>query len=249
MNNFRAVTNTLPKRSDIANWDSKKFIQFFELVNEFTVDGKLTFKTEKLLAIEQKALSGLYPFWQELFHRMNEFSTDPEATPRKFSYKLQAVIRNVGAYIKLNPSVVTEGMRVLIEPNPRLAWMLKHYTTYETKVGATVIVPETRDTTNISQTERALNPKDPNVKMLEATVMLADILHTLVKGITKQDIKNMNARDRIALALKVKSELSNTKSYKPNIGVFNNIVVHKADRESLEKAMLDFGNESNQNES
>lgn len=243
MNRFRAVTNTLPRRYDISQWNEDRFLQFFELVNAFTEEGTIKIKSEVLLAQEQKALSGTYPFLEEMFHRMNQFTTDPNATPRKFYMRFTNVVRNVGEYIKLNPSKVTDPMRAIIEPNPRMAWMLNHYKIKETKMGIKVVDTDNLETVDRGNTSRVANPKDPQLQILESMLELTDALKHLTKGITQKDIKKLSVKDRITLSSRIIELVSKGKSYKPNIGTFKQIVIHKADRDDLEKAILDMNQE------
>jgi hypothetical protein len=243
LSKYRAITGHLPSRYDVSQWNEAQYLQFFELCSAFMEGETLRFRAETILAQEQKALSGPFPFLQELFYRINVFSTDPLGGPLKFKNKFMALVRQVGQYIRLNPSVVTEKMRPLLEGNPRLAWSLKHYEMADTKMGVPVVVPDTRPQLGARP---IMNPQDPQVRILEAQTFLADALVTMTRGLSKTELKELGTKDKLQLSIKIIDMMQKNKNWKPNIGTLNNIQINASSREDLESALLDFGQKRNE---
>lgn len=240
---FRAVRGIPFKKRDVQEWNEKTYLTFFDIVHRFTVTKGLTesiaVTSEALMKFEEEAFRGNQPFYEEVIARINQVTTDPRATIHKFYQSFTATVRLVGAYIREHPSVVTEAMRESMEKNPRLAWMLTHYTRKETKMGASLIIPQKFDNVN---SEKAItkNP-DPNMLILESTMKLSDILNTLTSSLTKKELRDLSAKDKLSQATSILKTLAALKSYKPNIGVFNQININAAGRDELEEAMLDMG--------
>lgn len=243
MNPFRAVQGNIWKKVDLQEWTEKIYLAFFEAVDRFTVlkDGDYTVKitTEGLMKLEQDAFGGQFPFLQELVSRINQLTTDPKATPHKFYLKFATCIRQVGGYLKEHPSLVTDAMREIIQRNPRLAWCLVHFEIKDTKPGIPIMVETKLDKVGGRYPEVMKNP-DVNVKMSESRMYLADAMHTITKSLTKKDLRNLTAKERITSALGIMKVLQSAQSFKPNVGVLNQLVINKAGREDLEAAMLDF---------
>lgn len=239
LSKYRAVTGTLPRRYEVAQWSEEKYLQFLDLMDFFVKDGALRFPSESILLAEQRYMIGTYPFLQELFHRIDAFSTDPDAPTTKFRNKFMALIRQVGQYIRLNPSVVTEAMRVRIEANPRFAWCLSHFAKIDTKMSVPVIIPDGKPMPGTLLPMD--NPKDPQLRILEAQTHLADALVHITKGLTRTELKGMATKDKLQIAVKIMDVLQKNKGWKPNIGTLNQININAANRDDLEKAMLDFG--------
>lgn len=236
---MRAVTGSLPRRDEVAEWNEAKFLQFFEFVNLFTEGDKFMVRPEQVMVFEQKALSGQYPFLEEMVYRIDALSTDPNAPKGKFMIRLKALVRQVGQYLRLNPGSITDAMREAIVKTPKISWCLTHYTKVETKMGAQVIVPDTKPVLNNALPVQ--NPADPNITMAENRLIVADLAKKLLKGVTMAEIKKMSVKDRLALGVKMVEMETKFKSFKPNVGTLNLINVNSANRDDLEKAMLEYG--------
>lgn len=241
---YAAVQGTLPRQWDIARWNEEQFRQFFTLVNYFVVtdkNGQSVFRTptEKIKEVEDLVLKAPPSFQTELLYRINLFSTQAtENLSRKFYYRLVAIVRTVGNYIRKHPGALSDENRKLIENNTRLNWMTRSYVTHRPKIGGAVVVPDTRDTTTF-QTKAAMRPEDPQVKLMNSLVTLADIYETLVKSLTKKDLKALDTKDKFT-AIKNLAFLFGNK-VKPNSQVFNQVNIYKTGREDLEKSLLEYG--------
>lgn len=239
---FRAVRGQNWKKRDIQEWNEKTYLQIFDVVHRFTVLKGLTsvikITSEGLMKFEQDAFSGQFPLLEELAVRMNQLTTDQHATPRTFFLKFSSLIRLIGAYIREHPSVVTEEMKKSMETNPRLSWMLEHYVKKETKMGVSLIGERKLD--GLQGRHEVVNNPDPNIIFMESVMKATDLTHRLIKGIKSTDLKELSTKERISLGFAGVKMLSAMKSYKPNIGVFNQINIKAAGREELEEAMLNL---------
>jgi hypothetical protein len=245
---YRAVRGESWKKRDFLEWNEKRFLQFFEVVDRFTVLKGLTqvikITSEGLMKLEQDAFSGQFPFLEELVIRMNQLTTDQKASPRTFFLKFTSLIRTLGAFIRENPSIVTEEMKSVMEKNQRVSWMLTHYVTKETKMGVPMVVEQRKD--GLQGKHDIMPSADPQVKFMESINKATDLTHRLLRSVKPGDLKNMSTKDRVSLGFAGVKLLSAMKSYKPNIGVFNNIVIKNAGREELEEAMLNLNQTKNE---
>lgn len=244
LNPFRAVQGELWKKRDIQEWNEKSYLAFLQCVDRFTVIGKkgeltIAINAEGLMKLEQDAFSGEQPFLHEMVIRIGQLTTDPKATPHKFYTKFTAILRQVGSYIRGNPTVVTDRMRTLIEGNPRMSWMLSHYTLKTSKIGVPLVVEARRD--NVDSRSLVMpSPKNPDVRIMEAKVSLSDALQVMTSSLTKKELRKMTAGDKIKHSVGILKVLQQASSYKPNVGILNQLVIQKADRDDLESALLDF---------
>lgn len=239
---FRAVRGQNWRKRDVQEWNEKYYLHFFDAVHRFTVLKGLTsvikITSEGLMKLEQDAFSGQNPFLEELVIRMDQLTTHPNSSPRTFFLKFSSSIRLVGAYIREHPSVVTEGMKESMEKNPRLSWMLTHYVKKETKIGVPLVVESHLD--NLQGKHEVMKNPDPQLKFMESMAKASDLTHRLLSSVKAGDIKNMTAKDRASLGFAGLKLLTSLRSFKPNIGVFNQINIKAANRDELEEAMLDL---------
>lgn len=238
---YRAIQGTLPKFYDIARWNEKHYQQFIELAEHFTTKnpaGKVVFKfSPQLIADAEKDALFIPSHKTELLYRINEWTSDPKFNPKRFMVKFTAVVRTVGNYVKKHPSALAPQLKERIKDNPRLNWMVVNYSLYETKVGAPVVVPHSLDTTE-GVHKQATRVDDPQVKLMNAMVHLADVFENLAKSITQRDIKQLETKDKIAALSKLQFVFS--QRAKPTSS-FKQINVFSASREDLEKAILELG--------
>jgi len=245
-NKYRAIQGSLPRQWDVARWTEDHFRQFFQLVidlTQFSDQGQAVIKCtpETIKHLEDSILNGKPSYATELLYRINQFTTDPSATPRKFFYRLTALIRAVGNYVKKHPAVVTTELKGMIIDNPRLNWMLSSYVTHTTKVGAPVTVPDSRDTTTF-QTRPAARVEDPQTKLLNSMVILADVFETLAGSLTKKELRSLKASEKIGAISKLSFLFGNR--IKPNAQTFKQINIYKASAQDLEQSLLDYGSET-----
>ena len=247
LSKYKAIQGQLPTRYELAQWNEEKFIQFFEVVNSLTIkdkngESKITCTNESIKRIEDEIMSGTPSFKQEVLYRINMFTTDPDATPRKFFFKIAAMIRNIGGYLKNNPALITEKIHNTIKDNQRLNWMAVNWKLMVTKIGAEIIVPNTLDTTEITR-HHTNTPKDPQLRFIECLDKATSLLELLLKDISKKDIKDMDIKDRISAISKLSFILKDVKGVKANKQTFIQINNNKESRDSLENDLLKFSQE------
>lgn len=248
MKKYLAIKGTLPRERDISEWNEEHFLQFFAFVNDLcevrTKDGKsdttIKITEEKMKALEDEVNNTTPTFKTEIMYRIDQFHSDPTATPRKMFYKLNQFIKQVGHYVKKHPSVVTDKIKEAIEPNPRLNWILKLYQERMTKLGNAAVVEPYNINTTKWQNEKTPSVATPQVKLMEAMTHLADVFVTLSKSISAKDIKKMDAKDKLSAISKLSFVLGEARRFKPNVAVFQQINVNSAAKEDLENALLDF---------
>lgn len=189
------------------------------------------------MKLEQDAFKGQYPFLLELVTRIDCHTTNPVSTPYKFYQRFAACVRMVGGYLKQNPSLVSDAMRAVIVRNPRLSWCLVHFEIKDTKPGVSVVTDTKLD--DVGPDKQLMANPDPKLQIMETDLKLTDLAHKMVKGLKPKDLENLSTKDRISLALAI-TKSKRGGSAGPNVGVLNQLVINKASRDDLEKAMLEF---------
>jgi hypothetical protein len=99
-----------------------------------------------------------------------------------------------------------------------------------------VVVPDTTKPT----TSRKVTTQNVEQIYMESIVRTTELYSTLVKSIKKKDLEELNTKDKISALSKLADINKQMRTFKPNAGVFNQINVFGAQREDLEKAILDF---------
>lgn len=196
----------------------------------------MTEKKRKWIENEM-AVNPTHP-WSEFMWRINCFTSNTQATDRKFYYRLSATMRLIGAYVKANPALMNDEMKAMVEPNPRLNWMIPHFKTVTTKIGAEVVVPDTQET--VGFTKGTTKPANPEVSYLESMFKAANVFDMIVSSIKKSEINDMSVKDKVNALSKLSFVFSNSKNMKPNTQVFKQMNVYSAKKEELEAAIMDF---------
>lgn len=243
LHKFRAIQGSLPRMSELYDWDERKTLAFLNWAASFLNEDKTRFVfTEATIKEAEKKLEQPTCPEQEFLYRINLFTTDLDATPRKFFYKFNTFLRNVLNYLKQNPVYITEEMKAVLESSPRMAWALSHFKTVETKVGSEVTVRDTNDVTQIAR--RTVKQDTPEVLMLEGMYAVANLFTELAKSIKPKDIKNMNARDKFTALAKLIPMFRVQQNFKPNSAVFQQFNIYKAEKDDLEKAILEYADDN-----
>lgn len=246
LNPYRAVQGILPTKREIQNWPYDKFMDFLRFVDFWTDGDVIKVTKEKREEMEKLAFETPHHPYQEFLWRIDHFLLNPEATSRKFYYKLAAMIRQVGGYLKANPGMVDEEMKKLIEGNPRLEWILKHFKVVETKIGAEVVMPDTTEEVGFQRGQSPV-PK-AEVTMMESLMKVASVFDMLASSIKPADIRGMEVKDKIQAMSKLSFIFTQAKSMKPNTAVFKQLNIYRASKEDLEKSLMDFAEETSQPE-
>ena len=242
LHKFRAVQGSLPRMSELYDWDERKTLAFLNWASSFLTEDRSRFVfTKETIENAEKKLDGPTCPEQEFLYRINLFTTDLDATPRKFFYKFNTFLRNVLNYLKQNPAYLTDEMKVIMESTPRMSWALSHFKTTETKTGQEVTVRDTQDLTQIKR--QTVKQDTPEVRMLEGMYHVANIFEELARSIKPKDIKNMNVKDKISAISKLAFMFKVQQNFKPNANVFQQFNIYKAEKDDLEKAILEYAEE------
>lgn len=233
MNNWQPVKGKLFTPRDLANFTEERYITFLQFCVQFMVpseEGPKYSNTKDLwLKSEEIMLMPDHPF-EEYLWRINFFSTNKDASYRKFFAKLLVMMNTTLKYIQRNPSVVTDEMRKIIEMYPRFEWALKQTAIVPTQMGTEVMVQKS----GVASFDEQL---------YNAGVKTVNMLERLVDSISDRDIKNMKSRDKMIAIGRLGYVFQIAKSLKPNRQIFQQINIHGADRDTLEKALLGMNKE------
>lgn len=244
MNPYRAVEGTLPRKRDVALWSHDRFMDFFRFVSFFMEEDMVKVNQKKRVAVEKMMTDDLNHPWAEFMWRINCFTSNKLATDRKFYYRLAATMRLVGGHVKANPALVSDDMKAMVEKNPRLNWVIPHFKTVTTKIGAEVVVPDTQETVGFVKGHTP--PSNPEVSLMESMLKTANLFDMIVSSIKKSDINDMTVKEKVSALSRLSFIWTQSRNMKPNTTVFKQMNVYKASKDDLEKAISDFSDiESN----
>ena len=243
LTNFLAVKGLTPKGQEMANWKEEHFLEFFKIVNHFTIQEgssqvvKVTM--DKVKALEDAVFHGESPnnVQAEFLYRIDNFHKEPMTNQKSYYNRLAVMMRVIGKYVKENPSTITDAIYNVCYKNDRINWCLRNFKTVSTRLGD-VVVPETQETVSFSP--RKVPSADPQVKLLDSITYLADAYMTIAKSLKKSDLRDMDVKDKIAALSKLSFILEMARKPRPSIGVLNQININKANKESVEEALLNF---------
>ena len=215
-------------QTELANFTEGQYIVFLRFCEQFMVPSPegpryannptLWRRSEEILAMPD------HPFAEHLW-RINIFSSDKKSTYRKFFFRQLQIMNTVLKYIQRNPAVVTEEMKKIMELYPRFAWALTQTEIKETAIGTQVLIPK-----------EGIAPYEQ--RLASAAGKTINLLERLVDSIKDEDIKKMSAKDKLLADGSMGYLFTIAKSIRPNRTVFQQINIHGADRDTLEKTIL-----------
>ena len=224
--------------NDLQDWTPEQYINFFKFIQFFH---GLQINEESLRLIEMlpKAQYG------ELLARAAiPFREHP---PNVIEKRIREVIAGfaltVGKYLKENPGLMTESMLEAINKVPRLQSIAKHFKVSRTDTGLVVIEPEN----SVIDEPQAVKSANAEVSLMESMLKTASIFDMIASTIKLSELKGMDVKDRIAALQKLSFVFSLSQKSKPNSNVFNKINIITANKDQLEKSILDFANEEQSN--
>lgn len=246
---YRAVQGKNPSKRELVTWDEGQWICFLRFCEIFvstsekkTTDGSgVKFKVTEAKWREVEGFLDMpdHPF-QEFLYRIDKFTYDPSANATKFYWKFLSMVKFVLGYLKSNPSIVTEKMREIIEPNPRFNWCLTQTKVVETIVGP-MVVPDREERVGNHPTNMDIASYEKN--LADAVTKTTNLLVRLVESVKPEELEKMPVKDRLMAIGRMSYVFTVGKSFKVNKGVFKQINIHAADRDTLEAALLDFNKE------
>lgn len=234
----------LPKKPEIADWSEEKILSFIRFTLFFTepavVKGKDTYKfVVDAKKWQQAVLNKDEEYWDEFCKRINKGSI----TLQKMKLRMLMMVRTVLGWLKSNPYAITEEMENLMKDNPRTSWALRSYKTETTPMGTTLTLPDNTGTTESGSANNA-PVSTPEVQYKQAVLRMTSILNSLTKGIKKDDIDMMSAKEKIQMAVSLSKALTSTfKSNSVNNNFFKQVVINTASREDLEAKMNEYANQ------
>lgn len=246
---YRAVRGRLPRRREVAEWTEKNFLDYLSFIEHFcqvnpkTQDISVIVTKEKW-AIAEKVLTMPFHPYQEILYRIDRLTKDTKFHAGSVYIRIAAYNRAVLGYLKNNPAAVSDDMRKIIEPNPRLNWCLKHYKDVETQIGAEVVLPDSAD--NTGQFTKPITQRSPDKIMLEGQLQMFNLIELIAKSIKPTDIKDLDVRDKISALQKLSFVYNTAAKFKANSQTFINLNVQSAKRDELENALLDFSKHKEQ---
>ncbi len=244
---YRAVRGTLPRRREVAEYKEATFLSIFQFIEHFCEERRGTLSvvvTKEKWALAEKVLDLPYHPWQEILYRIDRLTKDTRFNSGSIYIRIAAYNRAVLGYLKNNPAAITDEMRKVLEPNPRLNWCLKHYDDKQSALGTDLVLPHTSDTTGTFP--KPISQRSPDKIMLEGQLHVFNLFELLAKSIKEKDLKDLDVRDKISALQKLSFIFSVSSKFKANSQTFINLNVQAAKKEDLEKAILDFGRHKEQ---
>ena len=219
------------RKTDFAQWDEVKFMNWFKMVHFFTTEDKLSVTDVSIRAFQARAKEN--PRWEEWMWRYEVAGDTFEVI--SFQNRLITTNRIMGAYIQENPHVITNDMKGVMEANDSLRKYTEPFVVKELENGMEIVG------SNMENGKYAL----PEVQYHKALLKMAAMANDLMTGITKDDIKKMSPGERIKLANALTTTMSKLQGgHRPNIQIFKQLVLNQAGREDLEAAMVEMAGKS-----
>lgn len=243
-NPFDVVKGILPKKVEIADWSEEKVLALLKFawlsLREVTHRGKTTmnfhYDEQFLEAVKQYD----EPFFEEFTTRLYI----KDASNLGMRGRLTSMVRTVLSYLKSNPHRITEKIETTLRSTDRFSWALEPFKVKKTDMGAEIVVVDNQETTDLYQNNK--NPGQsnlalPEVQYNQSLLMMTSMLRDMLKSIKKSDLKNMDAKDILKIAVTMQASLAkHFNSKKPTSLVFKKMVVNSATKDDLEKAILDY---------
>lgn len=233
---FRYVKGKNLTNKEVSDWSPEKTLSFLKFCEFFmkTKDGKETWditleKRKNMEAVADEVNT-------EFLARIDCPTWNADSSPGKFMFKINSCLRVLLGWLKNNPHLLTLELKEKMKTNSRFVWALEPF-----KVNQTLMQIPTVELNNRSDARLTT----PEVQYNQAMLKMSSVFRSLVEGIKVSDIKNMDTKDKLKIAVSMAPVLSKAFSqYKPNKFALTQINIHASRKEDLERAMLDYHNES-----
>lgn len=246
-NHKRVYLGKLPRKRDIVDWGDTKLLQCVKFVDFFVREGRFTCNQETINTAYLRSEDEL--FWDEFLDRINMRLDNKDFTELKFRNRLMNFSRVPLAWLKQNPSMISDEMKVIMEKNERMKWALESFKDVDTELGISVVEMNQDENTNEAVKNvvpSVTNVKSPDAMYQQTLLNLVSLASRLSKGVKEVDIKEMKASERIKLAATLATVLSRAMSgNKPNIGRITQININKSNRDDLENAIREYAGTQN----
>lgn len=228
MNDWKSVKGKFFSQTELANMTEARRITFLRFCEQFMIPSKdgPKYSNTKELWLDAERIMDMpdHPF-QEYLWRINFFSTDKDASYRKFFAKLLTLMNTILKYLQINPSLITDDMRKIMEIYPRFSWALTQTAIVPTINGGEVVVQKS-GTAPFEQ------------RLYEVGLKTVNMLERLVDSISEKDLKEMKGRDKLIAIGRMGYIFTVAKNLKPNKQVYKQFNFVNASAEDLEKVLL-----------
>lgn len=240
---WKVVISKSPTKRELSAWTEKQWITFLRFCEFYIVtkeDGKVSISITKEKWAEGEEVLKMpdHPF-HEFLYRINFFTFDSNASQKKFYFKLVSMMKFILGYLRVNPSLVSDEMKKIIEPNPRLNWCLKQTKVIETAIGD-IVVPDKMDRVEGDKKGSNQNIASYEQQLQESMIKTTNLLDRLVGEAAGRPLNKMETKDLLMAIGRMSWVFSAGRQMKPNQQIFNQINIHKSSREELESAILNF---------
>lgn len=248
---YRLIRGFNLRKEDIKEWSSKQFMEFFRFM-DFLADipGKTTTVTmpqDKLIAIEKiEEFKELLIRFNVPLHDFPQWRLEKELTKR-----LTPAYMLVARFLKTYPSFIDNEMKQWIEEHPKLHAIKKHFKLEETKAGIPMILPDTTllEAQTVGKTYMPeVKLKDSEISLMESMIKVAQVFDMVVSSINVKEIKSMDIQKKIGALQKLAFVFTQSRNMKPNSTVFKQLNINTTSTKDLEKAVLQFAEEGDNNE-
>lgn len=245
MSKFRAVKGILPKKAEIVDWSSEKICALLQFASislrerEYRGKKEFTFNWDKKFE-DDVAMNDNTHF----IEFMTRLKGDPDMNHLGLRGRLTSMVRTVLSYVKSNPHIVTDDMEILLKSSDRFNWALNNFETKKTAIGAEVVSVNNEETTQVDRKnsqQLQTNLTMPEVQFNQSMLMMTSLMKDMLASIKKKDLKNLDAKDKLKLAIPMLAAVAKAvSSKKPGALTFKKIVINSASKDDLEKAILDY---------
>lgn len=241
---YRSVFNKGFTKLELSNWNTDSWLNFIKFADLFltrdTKGEERYLVNKERVELAEKCFDEPNHPWQEYLCRIHQFSFDKP--PKAFFLRLKVMIRTCLTYLKVNPSLVNDEMKSILEKYPkRLGWCLEQY--YLRDTGRGVVVQ--RDTTTVDggiQTTTTM----PSVekKQMETLIEMIDLHQQLVRSIKRNDLHQLDVKDKLIALPRLVDAITKMTNRKVSNNSFTQINIHGSAKE-MEAAALDYIKQKN----
>lgn len=244
-NTYRAVVGIFPTKTELSKWTTEKFSDFYKWTDWFynAEKGKDAVNSFTIGAMNAYCKKNPDHVWNEFWHRTAFKMKNGDWDGISGNARYMIMVRVVNNYVKANPVVLSQETIDSLKKKKNFSWVLECFKDTTLRIGAEIVEVSNKGITG-TKPDNMSRVESPEKRLLEAMGKIANIYEMVASSITKKQIESMSVKDKIAALQKLSYVHQATRNFKPNSIIFNKINIHKDGREELEKAILDFSNES-----
>lgn len=249
---YTQIEGKIWKLDEIAMWPASKFEDFFVFLDFFWVEGKMIATLDVILMLEEYSKAG--SSCAEYVHRIGMYTLNGEmSNPDRHKYRMRlgTMYRLVQKYLKEKaPGVLSPITAKKYRFKVQYEWLRELYDDNGNVKFVSQNEPETvhGDVVPVSQETQIVPQQGPlSQRLLGAIEKVITVYEAIAESITIEDIKKMKATEKVAALNKLSYIHTNFGKMKTPVK-FTQINIGKASKEELEKQMLDFGENEDDND-